>query len=65
MFGFIYFFDQDFKFLILLLIKIKEDLKFVKGLCVDEKYNLYVGFENGRINVYKYLKDVQVFYRFE
>lgn len=44
--------------MILLLIKIKEDLKFVKGLCVDEKYNLYVGFENGRINVYKYLKDV-------
>lgn len=65
MFGFIYFFDQGFKFLILLLIKIKEDLKFVKGLCVDENYYLYVGFENGRINVYKYLKDVQVFYRFE
>lgn len=42
--------------MILLLIKIKEDLKFVKSLCVDEKYNLYVGFENGRINVYKYLK---------
>lgn len=44
--------------MIFLLIKIKKDLKFVKGLCVDEKYNLYVGFENGRINVYKYFKDV-------
>lgn len=58
LFGFIYFFDQDFYFLILLMIKEQYNLKFVSVLFVDEKYYLYVGFENGRINVYKYLKDM-------
>lgn len=56
--GSIHLLDQDLKFLTLLLTKTKEDLKSAKGLCVDEKHNLYVGSENGRINVYKYLKDV-------
>lgn len=65
MFGFIYFFDQDFSFLIFLLKKEEYNLKFVSVLFVDENYYLYVGFENGRINVYKYLEDVQVIYRFE
>lgn len=65
MFGFIYFFNQDFSFLIFLLKKEEYNLIGVSVLFIDENYYLYVGFENGRINVYKYLEDVQVIYRFE
>lgn len=50
--------DQDLQFLTLLLTEAQHNLKAASGLCVDEKHNLYVGCENGKINVYKYLKDV-------
>lgn len=50
--------DQDLHFLTKLLTKEQHNLKYAKALSVDEKHNLYVGSENDRINVYKYLKDV-------
>lgn len=56
--GSIHLLDQDLHFLTLLLTEAQHNLKSASGLCVDEKHNLYVGCENGKINVYKYLKDV-------
>lgn len=56
--GSIHLLDQDLYFLTLLLTKEQHNLESVSALFVDEKHNLYVGSENGRINVYKYLKDV-------
>lgn len=50
--------DQDLHFLTLLLTEEHHNLKLVSTLFADEKHNLYVGSENGRISVYKYLKDV-------
>lgn len=50
--------DQDLHFLTLLLTEEQHNLKLVSTLFADEKHNLYVGSENGRISVYKYLKDV-------
>lgn len=56
--GSIHLFDQDLNFLTILQTKEQHDIKNTGGLCVDEKHNLYVGSEYGKINVYKYLKDV-------
>lgn len=49
--------DQDLHFLTILLTSEKHNLKSPSGICVDDKHNLYVGCENGKINVYRYLLD--------
>lgn len=56
--GSIHLLDQDLHFLTLLMTKEQHNLKSASALFVDEKHHLYVGSENGRINVYKYLKDM-------
>lgn len=50
--------DQDLRFLTFLRTKEQHNLKYISGLCVDQKHNIYVGCENGKLCVYKYLKDV-------
>lgn len=50
--------DQDLHFLTVLLTQEQHKLNSASALFVDEKHNLYIGSEYGRINVYKYLKDV-------
>lgn len=56
--GSIHLLDQDLSFLTFLLKKEEHNLKSASALFVDENHHLYVGSENGRINVYKYLEDV-------
>lgn len=49
--------DHNLNFLTILLTSEKHDLKYPSGICLDDKHNLYVGCEKGKINVYMYLLD--------
>lgn len=53
-FGSVHLLDQDLNFLTILLTSEKHDLKSPSGICLDDKHNLYVGCEKGKINVYRY-----------
>lgn len=55
--GSIHLLDQDLHFRTLLLTKEQHNLIGASALFIDENHHLYVGSENGRINVYRYLND--------
>lgn len=56
--GSIHLLDQDLHFRTLLLTKEQHNLIGASAFFIDENHHLYVGSENGRINVYRYLNDV-------
>lgn len=56
--GSIHLLNQDLRFRNLLLTKEQHNLIGASALFIDENHHLYVGSENGRINVYRYLNDV-------